>query len=129
MCSEIRGRESVRRLLRQHFINLLGDALPEIESDELMVSISLPEHARQVIVIDVTSLLMRQSLSTSLLPPRKRFAKMTGEHNLHNEILNYVEKNGLGLTTQHIDSGKEFLSHIIAAFWSLNEKARCLEFI
>jgi hypothetical protein len=91
------------------YMDLLGDALPEIESDdELMFNISLPEPARPTPGIDATTLLMRQALSTSILPPRKRIAKMTGEHNLYNEILNYVEGNGLGWTPQHIDSGKVF---------------------
>ena len=54
---------------------------------------------------------------------------MIGEHNLYNEILNYVEENGLGWTPQYIDYGNEFLSHITAKFWLQNEKARCLMFI
>ena len=75
------------------YMDILGNALPEIESDELMFNISLPESARPTPGIDATSLLMRQALSTSLLPPRKRFAKITSDHNLYNEILNYVEEN------------------------------------
>ena len=69
---------------------VLGDTLPEVESDEFMFNISLPELDHPAPVIDATSLLMRQALSTSLVPPRKRFTKMTSEHDLYNEILNYV---------------------------------------
>ena len=104
-----RTRFGEEMIVTTFYMDLLGDALPEIESDdELMFNISLPEPARPTPGIDATTLLMRQALSTSILPPRKRIAKMTGEHNLYNEILNYVEGNGLGWTPQHIDSGKVF---------------------
>jgi hypothetical protein len=108
---------------------LIGDTFPQIESDELLFNIALPELARPTPVINATSMLMRQALSMSLFPLRKRFMKMTGEHNLYNWILNYVEENGLGWTPQHIDYEKEFLSHSTATFWSTNDKARCLIFI
>jgi hypothetical protein len=121
-----RTRVGEEMIATTFYMDLLGDTLPEIESDELMLNISLPEHVHPDPIIDATSLLIRQALSTSLLPSRKRFTHMIGEHNLYNEILNYVEENALGWTPQHIDSGKEFLSHITSAFCLLNENVRCL---
>ena len=79
-----RTRVGEEMIATTYYMDLLGDTLPEIESDELMFNISLSEPVRPAPVIEATSLLMRQALSTFLLPPRKRFAKMTGEHNLYN---------------------------------------------
>jgi hypothetical protein len=99
-------------------MDLLGDTLKEIESVELLFNVSTPSPTRSAhVVINATQILMRQATSTTLLPPR-----MTGEHDLYNAILDFVASKGLGWQMEQLDSAAEFLKHITAAFWALNEK-------
>ena len=120
-----RSRTTEEMIATTFYMDLLGDTLPEIESDELLFNITTPSPARPAPAIYATALLMRQSLSTTLLPPKKQFPNITGDQNLYNAILNYVEGQGIGWTPHHLDSSKEFLKHITSAFWSLKEKVRC----
>jgi hypothetical protein len=64
------------------YLDLLVDALKEIESDELLFHISTPSLTRPVPMVNAIQVLMRQATSTTLLPPRKHFPRMTGEHAL-----------------------------------------------
>jgi hypothetical protein len=120
-----RSRTTEEMIATTFFMDLLGGTLPEIELDELLFNITTPTPTRHAPAIDATALLMRQSLSTSLLPPKKQFPNMNGDQNSYNVVLNYVEGQGIGWTPQHLDSSKEFLKHSTSAFWSLNEKVRC----
>ncbi len=111
-----RARVGEEMVATTFYHELLAYTLPEIKSDELTLNVTLQELARPTPIIDATALLMRQALSTSHLPPRKRFTKMNGDQHLYNEIMKYVEDEQLGLSPQNIDCGKEFLSHITATF-------------
>ena len=55
--------------------DLLGDTLPKIESDELSFNVKTPALARPFPVVDATALLMRQALSTHILPPLKEISE------------------------------------------------------
>ena len=82
-----RARVGEEMIATTFYKNLLGNTLPpEIDSDELMFNITLPAPDRPPPILDATTLLMRQALSTSLLPPRKRFTIITGDQHLYNAI-------------------------------------------
>ena len=107
------------------YMDLLGDTMKEIESEELLFNVSTPSHTRsEFVVINATQICMRQATSTTLLPPRKQFSRMTRQHDLYNAIiLDFVASNkGLGWQMEQLDSAAKFLKHITAAFWALNEK-------
>jgi hypothetical protein len=41
---------------------------------------------------------------------------------MYNAILYYEAEKGLGWAMEHLSSTSEFLKHITAAFWALDEK-------
>jgi len=91
------------------YMDLLGDTLKEIESDELLFNVTTPSPTRHAhVVMNATQILMRQTTSTTLLPPRKQFSRMTSEHDLYNAILDYVAGNGLGWQMKQLDYAAEF---------------------
>jgi len=121
-----RTRVSDEMVATTFYMDLLADALQEMESDELLFNISFPSPTRPVPIVNATQMLMRQATSTTLLPPRKAFTRMTGEHDLYNAILDYVAEQGLGWAMEHLSLASEFLKHITAAFWALNEKVNVI---
>jgi len=120
--SSKRSRVAEEIIATTFYKDLLGDALREIDSDELLFNISLPAPARPTTVVDATAILMRRSRSATNFPSRKVFPNLTGDQNMYNEILTYLEGQGLGWVPEHLPSATEFLKHLTAAFWSLNEK-------
>ena len=75
---------------------MLGDALKEMESDELLFIVSTSSPTRLVPIVNATDMPMRQATSTILLPPRETFIRMTGEDDLYIAILDYAAEKGLG---------------------------------
>jgi hypothetical protein len=98
------------------FMDILEDALKKMESDELLFGVSIPSPTRPAPIVNATDMLMRQATSTTLLPPRKAFTRMIGEHDLYNAILDYVAEHGLGWAMEHLSSSSKFLKHITSAF-------------
>ncbi len=68
------------------YTDLLGDALQEIESDELLFDISLHAPARPATASDATAILMRRARSATNFPSRKVSLNLTGDQNLYNDI-------------------------------------------
>ncbi len=86
------------------YMDVLGDALKDMESDELLFNVSTPYPTRPLPIVNATNLLMRQATSSTLLPSRKTFTRMTGEHDMYNAILDYVADQGLGWAMEHLSS-------------------------
>ena len=103
--------------------DLLSDAFKHI-SDELLYIVT-PPPPPQPRRVDATVLLMRAASSKTLhRPDKKSFKRMTGEHNLYNAILEYLEQEGVGWSHDQLESGKEFLDHVSKAFWVLTPKVQ-----
>ena len=102
----------------------LADTLQLINSDELSYIVVQPPPARPTAMVDGTVLLMRAAVARNHRPPSKSLSRMRGDHIVYNSILSYLEGQGVGWTTCHLASGKEWLEHIASAFWSLTPKVR-----
>ena len=51
------------------YLDVMGDALKEMESDELLFIVSTPFPTRHVlIIVNAADMLMRQATSTTILP-------------------------------------------------------------
>ena len=104
------------------YMDILGDALKEMDLDELLFVVSTPSPTHPVPIVNATDMLMRQVTFKTLLPPRKAFTRITSEHDMYNAILDYVAEHRLGCAMEHLRSTSKLLKHIISAFWALNEK-------
>ena len=117
-----RSRVTEEIIATNFYKDLLGDALHEIDSDELLFNILMLAPARLATVSDATAKLMQRARSATKFPSRKVSPNLTGDQNLYNEILIYQEGHGLGWAPEHLQSARFFLKHLTALFWSLNEK-------
>ena len=99
----------------------LADTLSTTESDDLMFFVSPPAPAAPAPVVDATRVLMRSSTELKL-PERKAFKRMTGEHDLFNSVIDYLDSEGVGWASSDLPSGTTFVEHVTKCFWSLTPK-------
>jgi hypothetical protein len=99
-----RTRVSAEMVATTFYMDILEDALKEMESDVLLFVVSTPSPTRHVSIVNATDMLMRQVTSMNLLPPRKVFTRLTGEHGMYNAILDYVAEHSLGWAMEHLSS-------------------------
>lgn len=99
----------------------LADALAATESEDLLFFVTPPAPARPALVRDATAQLMRASTGLRL-PDRKDFKRMTGQHELYNSVIDYLERDGLGWGAPELPQGRTFVEHVCNCFWVLTPK-------